>query len=466
METCLFTGADLTPSTRKEHTIPQKLGGRIVSRVVSSTSFNAACSDYLDKVLAYRYAQIMNELAPLLSEQHKPGRLDVDAPGERPGLGVEQGVLTRTRPAVDHDEAGRPRSVVASDARAARTILRQAGWKDITTRTVPPMKGDIYYVRRIPSISVELEVAALKSALLTFDHLLCGSNMRFTRHPQLAEVRSFVRDAVAKQMPDPSGCHKFSLGMQYDRRCLYERIRQKLPLKKTPFEHVMLVAGYAADRTVDLVWLVLGFDPFGFRLCYDWNGGSFAFGFVNGVLRHTKASEAFPLDCPDTHLCGPTDLRAWPGKGITPLHQVIFAYFEKANQEAVLLRQMEADDAIWEGFGEAARSAEDHDCKVATQVKSKLRRLYARRANEDNFKTRLDAIYERHTQSYGSAILSQSFPTGASTSDIDRNAWLGVYRSCLTDLVASFGPPGELFLEKAEIVQDKGDNQQARKEGA
>ena len=265
-------------------------------------------------------------------------------PGEQPGLGVEQGVLTRTKPAVERDATGKPRSVVAPDANAARKIMRQAGWKKITSTTVPPMKGDTYFVRGVPLISAELEVAALKSALLTFDHLLCGSDMRFTRHPRLAGVRSFVRDAVAQHLPDPSGCHRFSLGMQYERACLYQRMRQKIPLKKTPFEHVMLVAGYAGYRTVDLVWLVLGFDPFGFRLCCDWDGGDFAFGFVNGVLQRTKASEAFPLACPDGLLCGPTDLRAWPGKGKTPLHQVIFAYFEKAYQEAVWLRQMDIVD--------------------------------------------------------------------------------------------------------------------------
>ena len=80
------------------------------------------------------------------------------------------------------------------------------------------------------------------------------------------------------------------------------------------------------------------------------------------------------------------------------------------------------------------------------------------------FKTGLDAMYERHTQSCGSAFLSQRFPTGADALDADRDAWLGVYRSCLTDLAASFGPPGKLFLDKAEIVQDAGSNRQVAEE--
>ena len=114
---------------------------------------------------------------------------------------------------------------------------------------------------------------------------------------------------------------------------------------------------------------------------------------------------------------------------------------------------MEADDVVWEGFAEAARSAEDHDREVGTQVKSKLRRLYTRRANEDEFKTGLDAIYERNSRPYGVTFLSQCLPTAPGDSDADRDAWLCLYRSCLTDLAASFGPPGELFLDRAQIVR-------------
>ena len=58
--TCMFTGVPLDSQTCEEHTILRALGGRIRSRTVSSSSFNARCSEVLDKRFASVYAQLMN----------------------------------------------------------------------------------------------------------------------------------------------------------------------------------------------------------------------------------------------------------------------------------------------------------------------------------------------------------------------------------------------------------------------
>src|SRR5688572_6343686 len=68
--TCLFTGEELGSDTAEEHAIPRAIGGRIRSRVVTSSAFNNAASDVLDIKLVRAYALVMNALGPLLGSEH------------------------------------------------------------------------------------------------------------------------------------------------------------------------------------------------------------------------------------------------------------------------------------------------------------------------------------------------------------------------------------------------------------
>ncbi len=316
MATCLFTGEVLTPTTKVEHTIPRSVAGRIRSRDTSCDSFNELCGQRYDPFLARRYVQLMNVLSPLLSREHQTGQLAVDAPGEPHGLVLDGGAITRKKPAIlERDPvSGMPRSAAAEDPRAIATIAKQAGWTSPTSKVIAPMEGDTVFIRKVPAICAELEIALLKSTLLTFDHLLGGGEASFARHDRLAAVRAFVKRAVIAEKINSIECNRFSLGYQYEKAGLYRKLRKRMPMPETEFEHVLLAAGNAGYRTVDLVWVVFGFDPLGFRLCVDWDGGDFAFGVVNGVLADTSASEAIPLGLVDDSLCRPTHLRAAPAR--------------------------------------------------------------------------------------------------------------------------------------------------------
>jgi len=221
VETCLFTGEALTPTTKVEHTIPRALGGRIRSQVVSCDRFNEECGNRLDTVLASRYAHLMNTLSPLISSEHQTGQLDVDAPGEPDGLVLSQGALTRRNVGIiKRDEKTRkPRSAIAGNAQDIRNLAKSVGWGngDFRVDAVPPISGDTIFIRGTPSVCAELEIAALKSAMLTFDHLLRGNANRFTRHCQLEDVRAFVKVAAADGKIDSECCNRYSLGLQYEK---------------------------------------------------------------------------------------------------------------------------------------------------------------------------------------------------------------------------------------------------------
>ena len=103
-----------------------------------------------------------------------------------------------------------------------------------TLSVVPLTEPSVAFVRGVPSFSAELEVAALKSALLTFDHLLDGCERRFTRQDRLKDVRSFVKQAVMTSDVDPKGSYQFCVGMQYDRLHRYRQMRKKILTESPP----------------------------------------------------------------------------------------------------------------------------------------------------------------------------------------------------------------------------------------
>ena len=273
--TCLFTGAPLSAATCEEHTIPRVLGGRIRSRVVSSDQFNNECGSFLDTHLALSYSRILNRIAPLLASEHRQGALRVQVPGEPDGIVLEDGGIPtrRGRTVVSRDpDTGRPTSAVSADEDGLRHLAAQLGREDELTLSSVPVTQSESFLHRVPTILAELELAALKCGLLTFDHFLQATDDPFTRSDALSDVRQFIAETVSQRSIDGERCHRHSLGMQYDRMEMYRRLRSQLTVPSSPFEHVLLVSSNTPSRCLDVVWIVLGFDPFGFRLSYSWRG--------------------------------------------------------------------------------------------------------------------------------------------------------------------------------------------------
>ena len=451
MATCLFTGNRLTATTKMEHTIPRSVAGRIRSRDVSCDLFNELCGQRYDPFLARRYVQLMNILSPLLSHEHQTGLLAVDVPGEPDGLVLDGGAITRRNLVIlERDPvSGKPRSAAAEDPRAIARIEKQAGWTSMTRKVIAPMEGDIVFVRKVPAILAELEIALLKSALLTFDHLLGGANASFARHDRLTAVRAFIKRAVIAEEIDSIECNRFSLGYQYEKAGLYRKLRKRMPIRETEFEHVLFAAGNASYRTVDLVWVVFGFDPFGFRLCVDWDGGDFAFGVVNGVFANTSASEMIPLGLVDDLLCCPTHLRACPGTDRKPPTEITRVGQEEAYKKAVYLVQMKADGAMIRSFKEAARIDQAMQGKIESLVEDKLLRLYAHTQDQGRLSIAVKESLRHHSEALSAEQREQRIASGEGAGDVDWEPWLSVFRRSLNECASQFGFPGHIFLEKA-----------------
>jgi transcriptional regulator NrdR family protein len=244
---------------------------------------------------------------------------------------------------------------------------------------------------------------------------------------------------------DPKGSYRFCVGMQYDRLDWYRQLRRKIPTPESPFEHMMFAAGSASSHVVDLVWVILGFDPFGFRLCRNWDGGDFAFGFVNGVLADTTTSQACSLGLLDTPLCRPNDLKAVSRERQCPSHEIGFAKYEEAFKKATYLVQKN-DKHVRESIIRAAEVHGENERDVATQIRKRLRRLYPDTL-EPAFSHVLEIVFDRHTRGLTSSQCRHFVLSGRREGDIDWELWLDIYRKCLDDLVSEFGLPGHIFLD-------------------
>jgi hypothetical protein len=463
-DTCLFTGETLSPTTREEHTIPESLGGRVKSRCVTCDDFNNKCGSYLDHVLKLIYEPLLQRIAPLLPAASRPGRMPVDVPGEPKGLALVDGRVTRPGVAIlEKDEKGHPKAAVGDDEKSLRRLARSSGKRpeDMKLSSVRATDATTYF-SKVPIVCREAEVTVLKSGLLTFDHLLKGSPHRFTRDAALAPVRDFIRDAVSARRVDADTLHAISLGLQYEKVGLYRRLRNQLAFPQTPFEHLLLVATNQPGQCLELVWVVFGFDPFGFRLAVPWRGEQFAFGVVNSIVKGGGVSCPQPLALGDDLLCAPTGRCSIPHRVSSEAQmrgvlELISQERRDAYGKAVELVETTCDANLIECLVEEAGLSGPADRSVRAQVRSRLVRMYGRMKDDQGFQAEVDATLERYAGSVAPDMLEADVTgLGGATG----SAWpevLGLYRACLKELGERFGLPGDNFTNSVGLIMDPSD---------
>ncbi len=453
--TCLFTQDELPPDTRIEHTIPRALGGRIRSRIVSSNEFNNRCGAHVDPYLIRRYAEILCLLGPMMSAEHTPGNLSVEIPGSTGRFVLDpigtitiQGIDVQARDPVTQ----RPTAVAGAELSAVRRWIRRnapAG-AHIRESSVPATTEAEFFTNRLV-LGPVIEIAVLKSALLSFDHLLADDvARRFTRHASLRPIREFLRDAVTTLEYDGADLSRFSLGIQYDRLDVLERIRRRVPGARQAFEHTLIASGNAATSTLDCVFLVAGIDPYGFRLASDWDGGDFLCTVVTGILRNGEVSGPIWDSLPE-NICGPTNFRSFPGhEDEAVMARAVAAMSERWEdglRRATDLVERSSRDMLIERITTTARLAVGGDQTIGTACRERLRRLYLRRREEDQaeFDRTLDESLASVAEILGTAVHEDRMPA------IDWDRVVDAYYLTLDRVSSNWGLPGEV-TESTHVI--------------
>ena len=83
MNTGLFTGEVLTPDTRVEHTILDSLGGRVTSRIATSSDFNEQIARQVDSAAKQIDWLVLMNLAYLVPSRDRAAGLNVETPNHR-----------------------------------------------------------------------------------------------------------------------------------------------------------------------------------------------------------------------------------------------------------------------------------------------------------------------------------------------------------------------------------------------
>jgi hypothetical protein len=457
MARCLFTDEELDEGTREEHTIQRSIGGRIRSREVSSNAFNGRCGGLIDSIFGDLYWDTMSVLGPAIPEASRRGDRFVRVPSQ-PGTYVidKFGAIGLRGTAVISREptTNRPTGLLASDEAAMQRVIAKNMLPGATGRpgtTLPPSLNVSLPGR--PVMCAEIEVAALKAALLTFDHLLREHSDRFTRSLALEQVRTFIRRAVMERAtPDAYQLGQLVLGLQYDADYtdLYQNLRGDVAFPASPFEHVVLMSANAPTRTVDVVFWVFRSDPYAFRVCQDWQGDSYTYVAVNGVLSGTTFSQAVRLD--DGHLLGrATRWRSY--RYVTPssrpddgarMRDELFARRSDLYRRAVDFAERHFDEIVIARLQDLAALNGGGDHRVKTAVVDRLRIAFNNRIQSDES----GALFDRMVGEVLREAPDDTFlarPHGEVAGAIDWERWLERYRRCLDALRGPLGLPGDIY---------------------
>ena len=469
MATCLFTDELLDSDTRIEHTIPSSLGGRLKSREVSSNTFNERCGSYVDDFLRRVYSVLLNRLGPILPSENRPANLPVSIPGEEGNFVLEPGaVLTRSGIHVldKFSDTGKPKAFVGPDIDKLEKKAKQICGDSYKISFVPASDA-VVSSARVPAIGAEIELAALKCSLLTFDHLLRERTNPFTRSECLQTTRHFIREAITRRVIDGNSFIRISLGLQYEKLPDYAVLRHYMHSDEvTPFEHVMFAAGNIANRCIDIVWLVFGFDLFGFRISNDYHGPAFCYGFVNPIHKGYSCSPLRELATSDSLLCRPTDRRAFSEKAQIEgwAERVLDDIAPKrlhALCKAVMLIETTCDDFLISMLKEEDSLSENRPCLMRVLLLDRLRKLYGRRSNSQELIIETARYFENSLQSLSAGLRNQTTEDAHNTDSWLR--WLEVYRESLKASVAQFGLPGDGFVSDSRVISFHADERQVGK---
>jgi hypothetical protein len=459
VDTCLFTGEELGPGTSEEHTIPEKLAGCIRSKRVSSDDFNNRCSQDFDKTLVNCYAPVLKRLAPLLAREHKLGvRWATGRDGLRLRVGRE-GTVELQKERVEEDAAGQITKITARDEQRVREIAAARGTRLVeTSRQSVPLADDerkIWFTREADKaeLSSRVELAALKSAMLSFDEKLADSPFpRFTRHSFVDGVREFVRAAIMDDDAlDDRAYMQHVMGLQYDKVPEIERVRcEHGPPERSEFEHVLVASGNTADRRLDVVWWIAGIDAFGFRLSHDWRECDFTCLLVSGMLKGESCSEPIWVNhahsiCARTSNCA---VSAGDAKALAQFQALLDRRLERiciAHQRATHLVEMQCDGHVARRLARRAKrmAVASRTLGANAVLVERLRGLYGYQLTDPIRRAKFEATVARLLPTGE----TDARPPGAAA-DLTRPAtWvplLPMYREALREVSAFVGPPGHL----------------------
>ncbi|MFA6816262.1 MAG: hypothetical protein WCS73_08215 [Lentisphaeria bacterium] len=294
MATCLFTGIELSKSTKQEHAILSSLGGRIVSKELTSDVFNEKCGSKIDKYLTEQFEQLLRTLGPLLSSKLKNKKQQLFSSDGQRHYEKQNGKIYITKPFISENSETNKKTCYYSESTRDETI-KLAKKENFSTSESKEKKTDIpddfLYTGEKLAISPESYISTIKCFLCAFDAME-GQNgieetKRFSRHPKLSSVRDYIKKFVLNDEEIKiSAYDKFFLGIQPDGKKRVQRVLEKYKIKKKikPYSHILIVSTNSPTKTINGLWSFFGLETHALRLADNWDGPPFSKVIINPII--------------------------------------------------------------------------------------------------------------------------------------------------------------------------------------
>lgn len=304
-ERCLITGVELNENNRIEHTILKSLGGRITSRSVTSSLFNQNCGENVDCKLADKYKTILSRLVPVTIESANPGQVKLyDSEGKHK-LTTKDGTTFLAKSVIERNDSGEPKNAMASTIEQAQQLANQLRSTITDSQIVPlPNSGSERY--RFRASRADIAIAIIKCIVLTLDVMLRRKGLyNFIRSDECKEVRELLNLFIMERKKSEviHILNAVFMGLQIDCEQEMEKILSKAKCKETKFNHLIIISGNPATRTLDVLWKILGIETYGVRLSNNWRGEAFTYVIQNSILKNSPEPDLFVIENYSTVLC-------------------------------------------------------------------------------------------------------------------------------------------------------------------
>jgi hypothetical protein len=387
---CLFTGKTLDSTTKNEHTIPESLGGKISSKLVSSSGFNEFGGDVFVPEMCDAYLFFMHTLSPLLTSRFRKAQRGMDShdPSIK-GVRLREGGIGFAGPVIQSfDGKGNPTGIMGGSAADLREFAES---KNIDTSKWKFKKlnfDEMEFSRDIVTMSPTIELGFLISGLMTFDAFR-DDGIPFTRSPSLVHIReAFYEYFQTGQLPQNVRWDKICLGFQFDRVEKLTRLRESVDFQSSKFEHQLFVFGDAISRTVDMVFCAFGIDPYGFRLSSTYTGKPFSYIVVNGILRDVNPSGLLNASYVEGPLCGASELGSFysifdrESRDQTYVRELVSGLRGSIICDARLLVEQNASEYVWKRIVQSANN-EDVAVSIKSLLVTRIRFLFKSKLNDE-----------------------------------------------------------------------------------
>ncbi len=398
-----------------------------------------------------------------MASEHKPGRMPVLTSGNGTGLYLEPGAVpSKSRLEVFKDpQSGRPIGIQAPDEDTIRAFAEKHDARVQGISHEPATTERAAIVRR-PLFSREIEIAALKSALLTFDDLLRNDPDPFTRSECVKPVRSAICECVMNESKADGLLRDVVWGVDYVAAAQMQvLVDEQLPQFASHFQHILIATGNAAARTLDLVWAVLGFEALRFRLSDRWrgNGADFTHVFACGVLRDSHPSplerlhEPFYMGRRSAQCSCPVDNIS--RGGMAELLENRTHYHLIAIAQATELVEMTSDEMVRLGLHSITSlvvAQREQPGLVTDGLRLRFSRMFEGALSRQEDQTAFDEIVSEKIETLDATQKEQTIARSDDTAGhVDWGAWIAFDREVYQDLKVAFGLPKGVKVEHIDI---------------